>query len=632
MCGIAGILRFDGGPARKADLERMIDAIGHRGPDGRGVHLDGPCGLGHARLAIIDPAGGAQPLANEDDTVWIAYNGEAYNYVELAPALERRGHRFRTRSDTETIVHLYEEAAERCVDALNGIFAFAIWDARARRLMLARDRFGVKPLYYVETLDALYFASEVKALLAVGATRAEPDMAAADHYFRFGYVPGRRTMFRGVRKLLPGHVLAATPAGRVEERRYWRLAYAPESAARAPSRFAEAADELRARLEEAVRIQLRSDVPLGIFLSGGIDSSAVVALAARLVGRPLETFSVYYDDGPGFDERPFAAEVAARFGTRHRELRVSPDDFREAIPAFVRHMDEPVTEAAAISLFLLARETKKAVTVVLSGEGSDESFGGYPIYGLMLALERWRRVPGRRALGRLAARLAPAKIARYLALAERPLERRYTGVHLYDDVIRDRVLAPGAAEAPPGERPEDLVLAHYARTARLPALHRMLALDVETWLPDDILVKADKMTMAHGLELRVPFLDHTLCEWAAALPPRWKVRGFAAKRILKRALAGVLPERIVARPKLGFPTPLERLFRGPLLPYVRETLLDASCTSRGLFRREGLEALIAEHEAGRADRHKALWQLLVFEEWMRAFVDASTRRDAVAAA
>lgn len=610
----------------------MVDALRHRGPDGRGVHMDGPCGLGHARLAIIDPAGGAQPLANEDETVWISYNGEAYNYVELARGLELRGHVFRTRCDTEAIVHLYEEAGERCPEALNGIFAFAIWDASARRLTLGRDRFGVKPLYYVETLDALYFASEAKALLAVAAVGAQVDRASADHYFTFGYVPGPRTMFRGVRKLEPGHVLTATPAGRVSRRRYWRLAYGAESAVPVPARLEDAARELDARLEDAIRMELRSDVPLGIFLSGGVDSSAVVALASRLVPRPLETFSVFYDEGADFDERPFAAEVARRFGTRHRELGVTPAAFRAAIPAFVRHMDEPVTEAAAISLYLLAKETKKAVTVVLSGEGSDESFGGYPIYGLMLALERWRRVPGRAVLGRLLARMGGSKLARYLALAERPLERRYTGVHLYGETLRDRVLAPGAAAAPAGEGPLDLLAEHYARTAGLGALDRMLALDVETWLPDDILVKADKMTMASGLELRVPFLDHTLCEWAAALPSAWKVRGLGTKRVLKRALAGVLPRRIVRRKKLGFPTPLERLFRGPLLGYVRETLLDRRCTDRGFYRREGVEALVREHETGLADHHKALWQLLVFEEWQRAFVDATTRRDAIAAA
>jgi asparagine synthase (glutamine-hydrolysing) len=622
VCGIAGVLRFDGAPAREAEVGRMTAAIAHRGPDGRGAHLDGPCGLGHARLAIIDPAGGAQPLANEDGTVWITYNGETYNYVELARELELRGHAFRTRTDTEAIVHLYEDAGERCVEPLNGIFAFAIWDARARRLFLARDRFGVKPLYYVVAPHGLYFASEAKALLAAGVAAPEVDPAAADHYFMFGYVPGARTMFRAVKKLEPGHTLTATPDGRVSVARYWRLAFAPETGVRAPRRFGEAAEELRARLAEAVRIQLRSDVPLGIFLSGGIDSSAVVALAARIVGRPLETFSVFYDEGAGFDERPFAAEVARRFGTIHRTLCVAPEDFRAAIPAFVRHMDEPVTEAAAISLYLLARETKKSVTVVLSGEGSDETFGGYPIYAIMLALETWRRVPGRGALAPLLARAGGGKLARYLALARRPLERRYTGVHLYGEALRRRALDARLTTAPAGEGPLDLVRAHYERTRGLPPLHRMLALDAETWLPDDILTKADKMTMAAGLELRVPFLDHTLCEWAAALPPAWKVRGLATKRVLKRALAGVLPRGIVRRKKLGFPTPLERLFRGPLLGYVREILLGARCAGRGYFVREGVEALIREHEAGEADHHKALWQLLVFEEWMRAFADA----------
>lgn len=622
MCGIAGIFRFASArPVEAAELEAMAAALAHRGPDDQGIFRDGALGLANRRLTILDTSRrGRQPLFAADAPVGITYNGEIYNYLELRAELAQRGHRFRTATDTEVLLRLYLEYGESMLDRLNGIFAFALWDGRAgggRRLFLARDRVGVKPLYYRLDTEGIVFASEIKAILQADPARPALNHEGFDAYMTVGYVAGSRTLFRGIDKLLPGWAMTVTADG-PRQRQWWDLPLDP-----APVRSeAELVEETRELLRDAVRLELRSDVPLGVFLSGGVDSSAVVAMMRELEVPEIRTFTVAYDFGPGFDETPHARRVAARFGTIHREVRVSPREFGEEIPAMVRRMEEPVTEAAAISLYCVARLARESVVVALSGEGADEVFGGYPIYGYMLALERYRRLPS--ALRRLAApplrRLGP-KWNRYLRLAELELAERYPGVSFFDAGERDALYQPEMLRRLAPHRYARQIAELYRHSAGRHPLLRMMYLDIKTWLPDDLLIKADKMTMSTSIELRVPFLDHRLVELGARLPPGQRLRGLRTKPLLKRAVAPWLPPAIVERPKMGFPTPLARMFRGELRALLGDTLGSQRSLERGYFRPERVRQLLSEHLDGRADHHRVLWQLLVLEEWHRAFLD-----------
>ena len=596
----------------------MAARIAHRGPDDDGYFHDGPLGFAHKRLAILDTSrDGRGPMFTDDGQVVITVNGEIYNFVELRQELEAKGHTFRTRTDTEVILRLYQEHGEGLLEYLNGMFAFAIWDLQARRLFLARDRLGIKPLYYTLDGEGIAFASEIKALLAVADRAPAVNLEMLDAYMSVGYVPTERTLFQGIEKLQPGWCLTIEP-GRLDLREYWDLRPDPQEMSEEEC-VRQATDLLR----DAVRIQLRSDVPLGVFLSGGVDSSAVVALMHEMGIRDIRTFTVAYDFGPAYDETRYARQIAEKFGTRHREVFVTPREFRDFIPSLVWHMDEPVTESAAISLYFVSRMAREDVVVVLSGEGADEVFGGYPIYKYMQTLERYRRLPAalRRGLINPALNLLGGKWPKYTLLAEQSLHERYLGVSFYETPLKESLYRPQVRNLFNGSAMSRLARRWYEKTEGLDPLLRMMYLDVKSWLPDDLLIKADKMTMASSLELRVPFLDHRLVELGGRIPSRYRIKGWSTKYILKKAMEPYLPHEILHRGKMGFPTPLALMFQDDLQGYVADVLTSDRFFDRGYFQPEVVKRLVAEHSSGRRDHHRVLWQLLVLEEWHRKFID-----------
>jgi asparagine synthase (glutamine-hydrolysing) len=615
MCGINGLFYLD--PARQVEAEvvnQMRAAASHRGPDDHGVYLRGNVGLGFNRLSIIDLSGGRQPMTNEDETVWIVFNGEIYNFESLHRDLAGRGHRFRTRSDTEAIVHAWEEYGEGCVEKLRGMFAFAIWDERRRLLFAARDRLGIKPFYYFADGEQFAFASELKSLLEAPGIPREIDPAALGEYLRRRYVIAPNTILKGIRKLQPGHTITVTGEG-CTVRKYWDVPLDEPIEINEP----EAIAQTGAILEESLRLHLVSDVPLGAFLSGGIDSSCMVALMAKFMLKPgaanIQTFSIGYDSPES--ELSYARIVADRFRTDHHELRLTPVAFRDILPKIVWHMDEPVGDPASIPLYYLSAFARQHVTVALSGEGSDELFGGYPIYRRMLGFERVNRLPlAAQSLVNQAGRVLAAvsgdtKVRKYAEMLGRPLERRYGGVGgLFSETQAQRLyLATGP--------PFDSVAEAYQNCAHLPPLSRMSYVDIKTWLADDLLVKADRMSMAHSLELRVPFLDHHLVEFAARLPERLKVRGGVTKYLLKKWAEPVLPREIIHRPKKGFPVPTKSWFRGDLSGFARETLLDSAGIAREFLSPHEVEHLLEMHS--REDRSEQIYSLIVLNHWRRQF-------------
>ena len=609
MCGINGLFHFDSAHPVEADLvHQMRSVASHRGPDDHGSYIRANVGLGFNRLSIIDLSGGHQPMSNEDGTVWIVFNGEIYNFASLHDDLISRGHRFRTRSDTETIVHAWEEYGEGCLEKLRGMFAFAIWDERQQVLFAARDRLGIKPFYYYQDHRLFAFASEIKSLLEVPEIPVEIETDALTEFLRRRYVIAPNTMLKGIRKLQPGHSIRVTTEG-VQVRRYWDVPL------QEPMRISEqeALEQTGALIEECVRMHLVSDVPLGAFLSGGIDSSLVVALMSKLGVRDIKTFSIGYDNPES--ELRYARVVADRFHTDHNELILSPVEFRDVLPRIVWHMDEPVGDTACIPLFYLAEFARKEVKVVLSGEGSDEIFGGYPIYSRMLDFERYNRMPFAGAIGQVLSSLAgDTKIRKYGDMLGRPLEWRYGGVGgLFSQAQAER-LRPGAGGFNGVERA-------YERCAGLPPLTRMSYVDLKTWLADDLLVKADRMTMGNSLELRVPFLDHVLVEFASRLPAELKVQGSTTKYLLKKWAERLLPTEIVYRTKKGFPVPTKTWFRSDLAGFARETLLATEGPVRHFFSQPEVEHLLAIHQ--RENRSEQIYSLLVLDAWYNQFVHRS---------
>ena len=627
MCGICGVVAFD--PSARVEerlLRGMAGLLAHRGPDGEGVWTNGPVGLGHRRLAIIDLSPAAtQPMANEDETLWIVFNGEIYNFQSLRDGLLRRGHSFRSKSDTEVILHLYEEEGEACLQRLRGMFAFALWDRRRRRLFLARDRVGKKPLYYWHRPGRGFaFASEPKAFLADPEFRAEPDDEALWHFLTFQYVPAPWSAFRGVRKLPPAHYLVLEN-GRLELRRYWELRYTPKR----PGPAADLAAELGDRLREAVRLRLISDVPLGAFLSGGVDSSAVVAVMHQLGAGPVRTFSIGFPEGE-YNELRYARMVADRFETEHHELVVRPDALA-ILPKMVWHYNEPFGDSSAIPSFYLAEMTRRSVTVALNGDGGDESFAGYPRY-LALRLSRgFDYVPrgARRGLEWLASSLPAGRAkgffsrgAHFLAAQDPDPQRRYARwlMH-FDHGLKQRLCTPEFQACAGAGDSVELILAAYVRSDGPDLLDRTLSVDVQTYLPDDLLVKMDIATMAHSVEARSPFLDHEVMEFAASLPVGLKLRGRSSKVLLKSLLAPLLPRELLHRPKMGFGVPLDHWFRRPLRDFLRETLLYPRCLERGYLEPRAVRTLVDEHITGRRNWHYQLWDLVVLELWFRTFID-----------
>jgi asparagine synthase (glutamine-hydrolysing) len=625
MCGIVGIVKLNPEEAvEEARLKGMRDVLRHRGPDGEGLLIDGPVGLGMRRLAIVDVVGGHQPMANEDETVWIVYNGEVYNHADLRPGLERRGHSYRTRSDTETILHLYEEEGERCVERLRGMFAFAIWDRPRGRLLLARDRLGIKPLYYARTDHELLFASEIKAILAAGPVRPAFNAAILPEFLATGFVAGEETFFQGVRKLLPGRTLSWSPAEGLAQRRYWRL---PVDLDDSPKTLEERASEVRARLAAAVRSHLMSDVPLGLFLSGGIDSSGLAALMAPMVKEPIRTFAVGFSDLEA-NELAYARLVARAVGAEHREVVVSPSEFFDALPHLVWHEDEPIAFPSSVPLYFVSRLAREDVKVVLTGEGADELFLGYNRYRVTAWNERlgrayWASVP-RVLRGRVSGlvKSLPRPLRRYAGrtfLAHEPGSRAlfYENFAAFPAVLQPRLLADRGLLT--GRDPYAAGLRCYEE-ATGGTLERMSHADLQTYLVE-LLMKQDQMSMAASVESRVPYLDHQFVEHATAIPGRFKLRGWQTKAVLRAALRDLVPREILTRRKMGFPVPLGRWFRGPFWPVVQEFVLGRRALQRGLFDPAFLRHLAQEHRRGAAEHGDRLWLLVNLEIWQRIFLD-----------
>jgi asparagine synthase (glutamine-hydrolysing) len=616
MCGIAGILSLAGRSATSDELRRMCAAMVHRGPDDEGIHLDSFVGLGMRRLSIIDLATGHQPVRNEDGSVCVVLNGEIYNFRELRADLERRGHTFSTATDTEIIAHLYEEHGTRCVEAMRGMFAFAVWDSRRRQLLLARDRLGIKPLYYVEAGGRLLFASEVKALLQLPEVERTLDWRAVSHLFTFLTTPRSNSIVAGVRKLEPGHILVASPGAGLRIERYWDVTFQPDHG-RSEAFFVE---RLREVLEDSVRLHLVSDVPLGAFLSGGIDSSAVVATMARLTNAPVKTFSIGFREAD-FNELEHARLVAQRFGTEHHELTLEPDAL-DVIDDVVRHLDEPFGDSSALPMYMVSRLASDHVTVVLSGDGGDELFAGYDRY---VVESRERRIPLpasiRKALGAIADAMPEATKGRNFLwhLGLTGTERYLDASTLFRRDQMRRLFRPEVFELlsshdPSVDAVRDLAAAGDGWLAALQYL------DLRSYLPLDILTKVDRMSMAHSLEARVPLLDHKVVEFASTIPPELRLREGTTKYIFKRALRGILPDEIIDRPKHGFGVPLGRWFRGRLGSFVRDLLLSETSRRRGLFDTAYIERLLERHARGRP-LDLQIWTLISFEVWCRMFLD-----------
>lgn len=623
MCGIAGLANFDGRPADAALVRRMTDVLAHRGPDGSGLHMDGCVGLGHRRLAIIDLATGAQPMGSADGTIWITYNGEIYNFWEVRSELEAHGYVFHTTSDTEAVLRAYEAFGVDCLKRLRGMFAFAIWDSRKRQLLLARDRVGIKPLVYAWDGRRLLFGSEIKALLQDPAIPRELDWEALRDYLTYHYIPGPRTIFRAVRKLLPGsYLILSLDHGTIRTERFWDLRFIPDYSLSESEWVA----RLRHVLTKTVKQHMIADVPVGAFLSGGIDSSSVVALMALASSSRIRTFSIGFGDAD-FDELAYARQVARRYGTEHAEYVVKPDAL-EVLPQLAWQFDEPFADSSAIPTYYVSKITHDQVTVALSGDGGDESFAGYGRYARALDLHnRLDRFPGllTRLIFRLAALLLPPG-ARGQAYSELlgtmdPIERYFRIVsHRRSEGLR-RLLTPEVqtqvvAEASPAW------FQQLAREGGAPDYVSTLQyLDVRTYLPEDILTKVDRTSMLVSLEARVPLLDHALMEFVATMPTSLKLSNGEGKTILKQAMANDLPGDVVRRRKMGFAPPLGKWFRLELADYTRDILLDRRTRERGMFNPEAVIGLLDEHQNGRRDRSSHIWSLLILEEWARRWWD-----------
>ena len=606
-------------------LRRMNDAQAHRGPDGRGEHHEPGIALGHRRLSIIDLATGQQPLYNEDGTVVVVFNGEIYNYQELIPELQDLGHTFHTRSDTEVIVHAWEAWGDRCVDRFRGMFAFALYDRNRDTLFLARDRLGVKPLYYSLLADGtLVFGSELKSLMVHPGLRRDIDPCAVEEYFALGYVAEPRAIFAGTKKLPPAHVLTVRRGEPVPEPvEYWDVRFSLAS----PILLDEACEELNRRLQDSIRLRMISEVPLGAFLSGGVDSSAVVATMARISNEPVNTCSIAFDD-PAYDESRFAQQVADRYRTRHFVDRVASDDF-DLIDELARLYDEPYADSSAIPTYRVCQLARKHVTVALSGDGGDESFGGYRRYQLHLMEERLRRTlplafrrPVFGLLGRLypkadwAPRVFRAKTT-FEALGRSSTEAYAQTMSFVREPLRRELFARDYQGRIGGYRALDVFERHASRAGTDDPLALIQYLDLKTYLVGDINTKVDRASMAHSLEVREPLMDHLLVEWLATLPSRLKVKGGQGKYLLKKSQEPHLPAAVLYRPKMGFAVPLAKWFRGPLRGRVRESVLGSRLADSGIFDPRTLRRVVEGHESGRVDQSTPLWTLLMFDAFQR---------------
>jgi asparagine synthase (glutamine-hydrolysing) len=639
MCGICGVFHVERGrPVDREALMAMNRQIVHRGPDDDGFFVEENVGLAMRRLSIIDVKSGHQPLSNEDESIWIVYNGEIYNHAELREKMEARGHRYRSRSDTESIVHLYEEYGHDCVNHLRGMFAFAIWDRVNRRLFLARDRLGIKPLYYLFENGTLLFGSEIKTIFAYPGIRPEFNRGTLAEYLAFGYISGEESMYAGIRKLLPGYALTVSERGNLETSQYWDLNVSADEGREPREHYVRS---YRERLEACVSSHLMSDVPLGVFLSGGLDSSAVAALTTKLRGEPIETFAVGYGE-EAYSELPYARTVAEHLKSKHHEVRLSREEFFQTLPRLIWHEDEPIVWPSSVALYFVARLAKERVTVVLTGEGSDETLAGYTRYPWTLLNSRMDKVF--RAL-------TPATLREVLrngidnfplsAASKRKLHHTFLGRDgaswpaFYFDNFYSAFSAHEQSElltAEAGQCSGDAYAAsmqHWSHSSG-DLLHRLLYTDIKTYLVE-LLMKQDRMSMAASVESRVPFLDHELVEFTASIPAKYATKGMAGKCILKSAVEDLLPHSIIYRRKMGFPTPWAYWLTGSSLDNIQSTLLEPRTLDRGLFRPEALQRLFNEHRSRHSDHGNRIWRLLNLELWFRVCLDGDRAADSTLA-
>jgi len=615
MCGIAGLYLRDG-RADLASVRAMCDQIRHRGPDDEGYHVEGGCAIGMRRLSIIDLSTGHQPMANEDESVWVVFNGEIYNYQELRRDLMAQGHQFATNSDTETLIHLYEQEGVEGLRRLRGMFAYAIWDARRKRVFLARDRFGKKPLYYAVLPEGLYFGSELKCLRVAGVP-ADIDTEALRLFFQFTYIPEPRSCFQAVRKLPPGSWMTYDADGTVRQGRYWQF---PAPAVVAPADFSaeDTCARLRETFDESVRIRMIADVPLGAFLSGGIDSSSVVAAMALAAPEPVRTFSIGFEES-AFNELEFAAMVARQYGTDHHEIVVRPDAV-DLVSRLVRHFDEPFGDSSAIPTFIVSEFAVRHVKVALSGDGGDELFAGYDRFQALEKLRKLDRIPQRlRAFVSWAADRLPyaAYGKNYLHMLSRSTAlERYFESNFAPWLLRKELLQPDWMLPADGAY-LTRALAGFLLPSDADLLSQALFFETTQNLPGDMLVKVDRMSMANSLEVRCPVLDHKLGELAASIPPGWKIREGKGKYILLRALGDRLPKALLNRPKMGFGVPLSLWFRGALRTFLWDHLDHSSIADQGIVSPAFVRQMLAEHDSGRRDNSHWLWSLLMLELWLQ---------------
>lgn len=627
MCGIVGFVNADGSSVDRPVLERMCDAIAHRGPDDDGFHVDKNAALGMRRLAIIDVAGGKQPIHNADRTKWIVFNGEIYNYQEIRRGLDERGHRFYTNSDTEALLHLYDEYGPDCLNHLRGMFAFAIWDEKEKTLFIARDRVGKKPLLYSHKANGdLIFGSEFKALLEHPSISREIDMQAIDSYLSYLCIPAPQTAFKQIRKLEPGHWLR-WKKGEIETRRYWL----PDFSKKLKISEEEAIEETTRILRESTRLRMISEVPLGAFLSGGVDSSAVVALMAMESDKPVKTFSIGFEE-QDFSELKYAKRVAAHVGAEYNEFIVKPDAM-EVLPILVEHYGEPYADSSAIPTYYVSKETRKHVTVALNGDGGDESFAGYERYAAMQAAELYTRVPAalRKLFIEAPVNLLPTSeirktrardLKRFLKAASLPRKERYfRWMTTFTGEAKDELYTKDFAAATAGAHAEDLLDGWFSKANGSGLLDATLLTDQMTYLPNDLLVKVDIASMAVSLEARSPFLDHKLIEFAASLPENLKMRRFETKYLLKKVAARLVPKEVVYRRKMGFGVPIGSWFRNEMKEFVREVLLSERSLSRGIVRPEVVLRYVNEHLNAERDHSFQIWTLLMLELWFQRFID-----------
>jgi asparagine synthase (glutamine-hydrolysing) len=604
----------------------MMDVMKHRGPDEEGMYIDQRIGIGHKRLSIIDLKTGRQPMSNEDGTVWLVYNGEIYNYKALRSYLIGRGHDLKTDSDTEVIVHLYEEYGEGLLSKLRGMFSFALWDKKENILLLARDRVGIKPLYYHLSNDSLVFASEIKAILEDPSVRREVNLSGIDRFLTFLYMPGKETLLRNVYKLSPGHYMVVKD-GKVEVKQYWDLNFEESPVG---NNLKGSVTELTELLRETVQAHMISDVPVGFLLSGGVDSTALLCFAIEETNKDIYTFTIGFEGEHFADERYYARLAANRFGTRHYEMTITGRDFWGFLPKYVWHIEEPVCEPPAIALYYVSKLAKEHVKVLISGEGGDEAFAGYQNYRNMVWLERLKTVfnPFNDSVSKLFLSLSrlgiTKKFERYAALMAIPLEEYYFSRtstpfsffnknrnELYSSELKNKVDKDFSLEP---------VKTSFSRVVKQNNLNKMLYVDTKTWLPDDLLVKADKMTLVNSLELRVPLLDHKVLEFAAGLPTNYKLGGFTTKYILKKAFSNKVPKEILYRRKTGFPVPYESWFRNDLKNNISDILMDKRTLQRGYFKKKAIENLIKQNST-QVDYSREIFSLLVLELWHRIFIE-----------